>query len=47
MSRAGPQTFLAGKQLPCGIIAVQNDFVTREQIVAAFDTQRPANFARG
>ena len=47
MSRVGPQTFLVSKQLLFGIIALQNNFVTREQFVAAFDTQRPANFARG
>jgi hypothetical protein len=38
MSRAGPQKFLANEQLLFGIIALQNNFVTREQFVAAFDT---------
>src|SRR5262249_32160092 len=37
MSRAGPQKFFASEQLLFGIIALQNNFVTREQFVAAFD----------
>jgi WD40 repeat protein/serine/threonine protein kinase len=37
MSRTGPQKFLANEQLLFGIIALQNNFVTREQFVAAFD----------
>src|SRR5262249_28048024 len=37
MSRPGPQRFVASEQLLFGIIALQNNFVTREQFVAAFD----------
>src|SRR5262245_20166375 len=37
MSPAGPQKFLASEQLLFGIIALQNNFVTREQLVGAFD----------
>jgi hypothetical protein len=47
MSRAGSQTFHISEQLLFGIIALQNNFVTREKFGAAFETQRPANFARG
>ena len=37
MSRAGPEKLLASEQLLFGIIALQSDFLTREQFVAGFD----------